>query len=72
VARHIKNFLDETGGNWDWDDFTTIRITNDPQLEKIRLRCAGLRKEYPPKNPHEYCGPEGEKYLRGILLELRK
>ena len=35
VASYLHDFLEERGGDWDWDDFTSIPIT-DPALEAIR------------------------------------
>ena len=39
VANIIEKFLDGTGGDWEWDDFTSLRI-KDPALEAIRIKCA--------------------------------
>jgi hypothetical protein len=38
VAVFLKEFIDGTGGRWDWDDFESVSITN-PLLEKIRLEA---------------------------------
>jgi hypothetical protein len=38
VAQFISNFLSGTGGEWDWDDFTSVPITN-PSLEAIRAEA---------------------------------
>jgi len=35
VEAYLQDFLDGRGGEWDWDDFTSIPIT-DPELEDIR------------------------------------
>ena len=35
VARFIRDFLADGGGEWDWDDFTGEAITN-PWLDRIR------------------------------------
>jgi hypothetical protein len=35
VEGYLRDFLEGTGGPWDWDDFTSIPIT-DPSLEAIR------------------------------------
>lgn len=40
VAGFIRDFIDGTGGEWDWDDFTSVRLAN-PELEAIR-RDAGM------------------------------
>ena len=44
MAVIIEQFLDGTGGRWDWDDFVSLRI-EDPELDAIRLRCARLQDE---------------------------
>jgi len=41
VVGYLKGFLEETGGPWDWDDFTSIPIA-DPRLEDIRQRVVAL------------------------------
>lgn len=41
VAQYLRDFLHETGGQWDWDDFISIPIA-DPRLEDIRERAAAL------------------------------
>jgi hypothetical protein len=34
VSGYLRDFLDGTGGEWDWDDFETVKIT-DPELDDI-------------------------------------
>ncbi|UIJ44828.1 hypothetical protein LZK98_17495 [Sphingomonas cannabina] len=41
VARYLRDFLNGTGGPWDWDDFISIPIA-DPRLEDLRRRAANL------------------------------
>jgi hypothetical protein len=38
VAGFIRDFLDNSGGEWDWDEFESVPIT-DPKLEHIRLEA---------------------------------
>ncbi len=38
VAQYIENFIDGRGGEWDWDDFTSVAI-KDPYLDRIRRQC---------------------------------
>jgi hypothetical protein len=38
AARTIRGFLDDSGGEWDWDDFTSCSL-DDPQVELIRKRA---------------------------------
>jgi hypothetical protein len=35
VAGYLRDFIDGRSGDWDWNDFTSIPIT-DPALEAIR------------------------------------
>jgi hypothetical protein len=69
VATTIQNFLDGSGGKWDWDDFISFPIT-DPKLEAIRERCNGLSAEFPTTDGH-YCGPAGFEVLKSLMVELR-
>lgn len=61
VEGYLKDFLDGGGGAWDWDDFTSIPIT-DPSLERIREEA--LLVQLP-------LGDEGEKALRNLLEQVR-
>ncbi len=67
----IKSFLNDSCNEWEWDDFISIPIENS-FLEKIRIRCAGLTKEFPPQNKGEYCNDEGVKVLEEYLQILTK
>ena len=35
VESYLEDFLDGESGDWDWDDFSSIPIT-DPELDRIR------------------------------------
>ena len=59
VARYLRCFLDDSGGEWDWDDFTSISIA-DPNLESIRQRAASV--ELPVSD-------EGRRTLLALLSE---
>ena len=39
VASYLEGFIEDRSGDWDWDDFTSIPITN-PALEAIRQEAA--------------------------------
>lgn len=41
VARYLRDFLNGTGGPWDWDDFISVPIA-DPRLEDLRQRASVL------------------------------
>lgn len=38
VVGVLRDFLDNSGGQWDWDEFESVPIT-DPELEDIRLQA---------------------------------
>lgn len=59
VVRYLRDFVDGTGGDWDFDDFTSIPIA-DPRLESIRDRASRVR---------EPITEEGGKTLRSLLAE---
>ncbi len=72
VAHILQDFLDGTGGKWDWDDFTSAMSLEDPYLEKIRTRCLLLDREFPPAKRGEYCNEQGLEVIRGYIRELTK
>ena len=70
IAQVIDDFLWE-GGRWDWDDFISVRIKDDPEFDAIRIRCAELPDFYPPVRPGSYCSDDGIRVLESILKDLR-
>jgi hypothetical protein len=46
VASYLRNFIEGSGGEWDWDDFESVPIA-DPELNEIRREAC---KAAPP-NP---------------------
>ncbi len=42
VAAFIDDFISGTGGEWDWDDFTSVPLS-DPELEAIRSEAELIR-----------------------------
>ena len=71
VVNEIEAFLDGLGGAFDWDDFCTFTIA-DPELDKIRARCARLDEEFPPGSSGGYCNEEGMNVLREYVESLRR
>ena len=69
AATYIRDFLDGTGGKWDWDDFISAR-SDDPWLDDIRRACAELAERYPPARQDHYCSDEGLGVLRELLAQL--
>jgi hypothetical protein len=69
AIKSIRGFLDGTGGDWDWDDYTSVP-TGFSDLEELRQFCVGLPDTYPPSSPTWYCNEEGLKVLRRRLDNL--
>lgn len=70
VADYIEQFLNGTGGKWDWDDFTSVRIADD-YLETVRIQCRELWLAYPPLEKGHYCSEAGFEIMRGLVATLR-
>jgi hypothetical protein len=68
VANTIQQFLDGTGGQWDWDDFCSTRIA-DPELDAIRQRCISVHDDFPAEKG--YCDQRGFEVLLGLIERLR-
>lgn len=61
VESYLRDFLEGTGGDWDWDDFTSVPIT-DPTLDGFREEAASVPLP---------LDAEGEATLRRLLEEVR-
>ena len=59
VARYLRDFLDGSGGEWDFDDFSSIPIA-DARLDSIRERASRFNG---PKSDH------GISELKSLLAE---
>ena len=70
VANTIEGFVNGTGSQWDWDGFTSIRVS-DPELETIRQKCVSIRDEFPSSDPRCYCSDAGLAVMREIVRDLR-
>ena len=69
VAKSIEDFVNGSGGPWDWDDFISVQIA-DEELETIRIKCLRIQSEY-PGGPNRWCSEEGIEVLRGLANQLR-
>lgn len=70
VAGIIEKFLDGTGGEWDWDDFCSLSIT-DPYLDSVRIQCSELSLTCPPTEKGHYCSQAGFEIMRQLAAKLR-
>jgi hypothetical protein len=71
VATIIEQFLEGTGGKWDWDNFCSNLIA-DPELDHIRALCESADLTYPPTEKGHCCSAEGRAFLRSLVEKLRK
>jgi hypothetical protein len=72
AADIIAKFLAGRGGEWEWDDFTSVPIKGDRELDAIATFSNLVHDIYPPERPHEYCNDEGKQVLRRIEAYLRR
>jgi hypothetical protein len=70
VASIIEQFLNGTGGKWDWDDFCSISVA-DPYLDSVRMRCLELPLTYPPEEKGHYCSQAGVEIMRELVAALQ-
>ena len=70
VAKTIEDFVNGTGGKWDWDDFISIRL-QDAELDEVRKKCFSVRDEFPPSDDRQYCSEAGMQVLRDLAVTLR-
>jgi hypothetical protein len=71
VTKYIDDFLTGGGGEWDWDDFTSVAIA-DPELDRVRQQCVEATEHWPATKPGQYCSSEGLAELRKIADSLRE
>ena len=69
VIQTIRDFLDGTGGPWDWDDFISIP-TGYQDLDAVQSFCLGLPADYPPTERGGWCNSDGLHELRRKLEQL--
>jgi hypothetical protein len=66
----IRNFLNGTGGRWDWDDFICLPL-GYPDLEEVQRFCNELSETHPPaKKGGGFRSEEGLRSLRARLEDL--
>jgi hypothetical protein len=71
AADIIARFLAGKGEKWEWDDFTSVPVKGDRELDAIALFCNLVHDIYPPTKAGEYCSSEGVQVLRRIEGYLR-
>ena len=71
VAQVLEDFIEGTGGRWDWDDFLSVAELSNHRLEQIRHHCNRLSDEFPPAKRGYYCNEQGIEVMRRYVAELR-
>ena len=70
AIKSMRDFLEGTGGKWDWDDFISLPL-GYPDLEEIQRFCNELSETHPPaQKGGGYCSEEGFRLLRDRLEDL--
>ncbi|MDD3020689.1 MAG: hypothetical protein PHX61_06880 [Alphaproteobacteria bacterium] len=69
LASLIRSFVDGSCGEWDWDDFISIK-QKDSEIEKVRLELIRIRTNYPAIKKTEYCNEDGTRKLLEIAQTL--
>lgn len=72
AALAIGDFIEGRGGPHDWDDFISIPIRGDRQLDAIRVLCAMLPDIYKPAACNQYCGEAGFAFLAAVKTFLNE
>lgn len=55
VVGFLRDFIDGSGGKWDWDDFISVRIKS-PELESIRSDAGWVELPLTPAGVDELKG----------------
>ena len=54
----------------EWDEFVAVEA-GDPEVERIRVHCLRLPREFPPTAGGAYCSDEGIEIMQGYVTRLR-
>ncbi len=67
----LEDFVEDTGGKWDWDDYTSaMSHQDDPYLQEVQQRMINLDTEF-PSGGSGYCGEGGMEVIRTYVRDLR-
>lgn len=70
LADLIERFVSGEVGDWEWDDFTSIR-SDDGLIEQVRQQANAIRDRFPPDDGHSYCSSRGVAELRRLAQDIR-
>jgi hypothetical protein len=69
VAGYLRDFLEATGGEWDWDDFESVPIT-DPKLNELRIQAGRAGPPHPDVPRLRQLLAEAENIARARAFSL--
>jgi hypothetical protein len=70
VATLIEDFVNGTGGDWDWGSFISTRFESEI-INGAQNECLKVAQEFPPTGRIGWCNEQGLERLRAIASELR-
>ena len=71
VERFIRDFVEGTGGDYDWDHFISVPFT-DPELEEIRQFCSSTDRLFPATEKGHWCSAAGVQAMCDIQQRLQR
>ena len=69
LIKIIENFLDDAGGPWEWDDFTSSPKSIE-KIEVVRIEIMSIEKRNPAIN-EGWCSEDGLTELGDLLGRLK-
>ena len=72
VADTLEAFVNGTGGQWDWDNYISATLFDDPYLQEVQRRMIYLSDEYPAPKGQGYCSPDGLAVIKRYVVDLRR
>jgi hypothetical protein len=71
VEKYIRDFVEGTGGDYDWDHFISAPCA-DPELEEIRRFCSSTDRLFPSSEKGHWCSAAGVQAMRDIQQRLQR
>ena len=66
----IASFLDGSCGDYDWDDFISIK-SSDSLVQLVKDYCADSDFLYPPDKTGQWCNEQGAQKLEELVQLLK-
>ena len=72
VAETLEAFIEDRGGQWDWDNYMSATFFADPFLREIQTRMIHLSEEFPTEKGGGFCNSDGICVIRIYIKVLRE